>query len=65
MNVKINGAMQEIPSCSLTELLQANNWQPAKVVVELNLKIIPPEQFSATTLQEGDTLEILQFVGGG
>jgi thiamine biosynthesis protein ThiS len=35
------------------------------VAVEYNLTILPRDQFAATLLQDGDTLEIVQFVGGG
>lgn len=38
---------------------------PDGVAVELNLKIIDRKEFSSTVLTEGDSLEIIRFVGGG
>jgi len=35
------------------------------VAVELNLDIVPREQWVGTQLAEGDRLEIVHFVGGG
>lgn len=38
---------------------------PEKIVVERNRDIVPAGTFAETALQDGDTLELLQFVGGG
>ena len=35
------------------------------VAVELNLEIIPKARFAEKTISEGDTIEIVHFVGGG
>jgi thiamine biosynthesis protein ThiS len=39
--------------------------RPGRVVVERNQDIVPREAYSATSIMEGDTLEIVHFVGGG
>lgn len=36
-----------------------------RVAVELNRNIIPRELWSETSLNDGDRLEIVHFVGGG
>ena len=36
-----------------------------KVAVERNLAIVPRSLWPATTLTEGDRIEIVHFVGGG
>jgi len=36
-----------------------------RVAGELNLDIVPREQWLGTQLAEGDRLEIVHFVGGG
>ena len=41
------------------------NHHPEKIVVERNRDIVPAGTFAETALQDGDTLELLQFVGGG
>ena len=35
------------------------------VAVELNESIVPKDQYTTTTLFEGDHLEVVRFVGGG
>lgn len=45
-------------------LLQAG-YHPEIVVVEKNLEIIPKEKYGETMLCDGDTVEILTFMGGG
>lgn len=46
-------------------LLESKGLVPDTVVVELNKEIIPADTFSTTTLNDGDHLEVLRFVGGG
>ena len=36
-----------------------------RVAVELNLEIVPRARWEATTLKDGDKLEVVHFVGGG
>lgn len=66
MLVIINGKPDEIPKgVTLLELMEARKLDPKRVVAELNREIVPGEKFPKTMLQEGDRLELLQFVGGG
>ena len=39
--------------------------KPDRVAVELNRDIVPARRWAETTLNEGDRLEIVHFVGGG
>ncbi|RXJ78390.1 thiamine biosynthesis protein ThiS [Aliarcobacter skirrowii] len=50
---------------SLYELLISKNFEPSKVAVELNQKIIPKIEYETTFLKNSDVLEIVWFVGGG
>ena len=36
-----------------------------KIAVECNGSIVPSSTFEETTLQEGDRLEVIHFIGGG
>ena len=66
MKVKINGEDEEIAAgLSLGGLLEQLQLRPARVVVERNRDIVPRDAYGATMLAEGDTLEIVHFVGGG
>ena len=46
-------------------LLREREHDATAVVVEHNGRIVPAADFAATALNEGDVLEIVQFVGGG
>lgn len=66
MNITVNGKGTECPAgASVSDLLLRLGLPAEKVVVERNGEIVPAEAFAATPLGEGDTLELLQFVGGG
>jgi len=66
MKVKINGEDREVnDGLTLTALLESLQIRPGRVVVERNRDIVPREDYSATSIMEGDTLEIVHFVGGG
>ncbi|PLX84182.1 MAG: thiamine biosynthesis protein ThiS [Desulfuromonas sp.] len=66
MNLTVNGKQQQLSSpLTVAELLGTLNLDALRVAVELNRDILPRERFGATALADGDTLEIVQFVGGG
>jgi len=65
MQLKINGQNREFDAqLTISALLQQLQLAPERVVIELNTKILPAEAHN-TALKDGDTLEIIQFVGGG
>ena len=66
MTVTVNGQPKEIADgTSLGRLLEQLQLRPDCVAVELNLNVIERDLFAATQLSAGDSLEIVQFVGGG
>lgn len=66
MNIRINGEEKEIAEgLSIAALLDKLQIRPGRVVVELNRNIIAREAHDSTALKDGDTLEIVHFVGGG
>jgi len=66
MNLQINGDLREFSSpLSLASLLEQMGLRADRVAVELNRNIVPRDQWSATSLKDGDQLEIVHFVGGG
>jgi thiamine biosynthesis protein ThiS len=66
MRVKVNGEEREIDNgLTLTALLESLQIRPGRVVVERNRDIVPRDSYSATLINDGDTLEIVHFVGGG
>lgn len=66
MKLKLNGEEKEIADgLSVESLLEQLQIRPARVVVERNREIVPRDAYSSVLLAEGDTLEIVHFVGGG
>lgn len=63
--VRINGEMQQAAGLTIFEYLEQAGYDCSRVVVERNLEIVAKEQYSAIRLVDGDSLEILCFVGGG
>ncbi len=66
MKIKVNGEERTIKEGTLLSgLLEELGLSTARVAVELNREIVPPEAYGDTTLGEGDVLEVVSFVGGG
>ncbi|MCA1927848.1 MAG: sulfur carrier protein ThiS [Calditerrivibrio sp.] len=66
MKVRVNGNYTDVRSgISILELLEELNINPKKVVVEVNLDIVPKDNYNNKILEEGDRVEIVHFVGGG
>lgn len=62
----LNGDKKDIPDGATVASFLAELGVPEKgVAVERNLEIIPKSAYASTYLQEGDQLEVIQFVGGG
>lgn len=66
MRIKINGEDREVNNgLTLTALLESLQIRPGRVVVERNRDIVARDNYNATLINDGDTLEIVHFVGGG
>jgi thiamine biosynthesis protein ThiS len=66
MRLEINGEARDfISALTLDSLLEQLSLKQDRVAVELNRELVPREQWSVTSLAEGDRLEIVHFVGGG
>ena len=66
MNLTINGQRKNFSSpLNVAQLLSQLELNPERVVVELNRDILTADKFIDIQLQDGDSLEIIQFVGGG
>lgn len=66
MELHINGQPTQVDDDTNVERLLARlELNPQLVVIELNRGILTTDCFSKTTLNQGDVLEIVQFVGGG
>jgi len=66
MKITVNGKPAAVPADSTVQtLLEQLSLDSRQVVVERNQTIVPLQRFTAELLAEGDTLEIVHFVGGG
>ena len=66
MKLFINGEDRSFDSpLTLHGLVEQLGMKADRVAVELNRDLVPRAQWSATSLADGDKLEIVHFVGGG
>ncbi|HUR94662.1 MAG TPA: sulfur carrier protein ThiS [Gemmatimonadales bacterium] len=66
LNVTVNGEPRRLQApATLLELLAHLGLDPRTVVVELNREIVRRPHLGATAVSEGDTIELVHFVGGG
>ncbi len=65
MKVQLNGKAEDISQATVLDLLKTRNIEPQMVSVEHNLKILEKDEFAAAQIRDGDTIEILYYMGGG
>ena len=66
MNIVVNGKpMQTVAGSTLADLLNELRLDSRQVVIERNQAIVPQQRFADEFLADGDSLEIVHFVGGG
>ena len=65
INIRINGEQKTVKSETLAQLLTEIDLADRKVAVELNKNIISRPEYPSTNLSDGDSIEIVHFVGGG
>ncbi|WP_300378510.1 sulfur carrier protein ThiS [Henriciella sp.] len=66
MQVFVNGDPFEIKDGAVVnDLVRALTDDPRGIAIELNREIVPKSKHAETSLNDGDRLEVVQFVGGG
>ena len=65
MQITVNGEIKNITEMSLLQFLESLGIDPRRVAVERNMDIVSKSTYETTILQDGDRMEIVQFVGGG
>ena len=62
----VNGGQVAVENGTrLGEFLESEGYDPQRVAVEKNGRIVPKRLFETETLSDSDRLEIVSFVGGG
>ena len=66
IHIHVNGEARTWRSgATVAELLQDLDIRTERVAVELNLEILDRAVFDQRSLNDGDRVEILSFIGGG
>ena len=65
MRLTVNGEAYHTEKNTVSELLGEMDIAPERVAVEVNLKVIKRAEYAGYKLQEGDSIEVVYFVGGG
>ena len=65
MTLFVNGELREVAAASLAEVLQALDYGEAKVATALNGEFVPARAREATTVNDGDRIEIVAPRQGG
>jgi len=66
IDVVINGQARSVgKGTTVAALLTLLGLADKRVAVERNREVVPRAAHAATVLDEGDTLEVVTFVGGG
>jgi thiamine biosynthesis protein ThiS len=66
MRILLNGVEREIPEgMTIAELLGYLNLATERLAVERNDQIVRRADWDHITIEDGDRVEIVHFVGGG
>ena len=63
--VKINGTEVDAAGKTIAEFLETTEYNPLRIAVERNGEIVPKAKYAETVLQDGDSVDVVNFVGGG
>ena len=63
--VKVNGEPKDIAGKTIAEYLATTDYDMKRIAVERNGDIVSKAQYSETVLKDGDSIEVVSFVGGG
>ena len=65
MQITLNGQLAATAAPTLLDLIAEHGFAPDAIVAEVNFTLIKKEHWQQQLLHEGDTVELLSFVGGG
>ncbi|MBE5931460.1 MAG: sulfur carrier protein ThiS [Lachnospiraceae bacterium] len=63
--VKVNGLEVDAAGKTISEYIATTEYDSKRIAVECNGDIVFKSQYDVTVLRDGDSLEIVSFVGGG
>ena len=66
MQITVNDEPRTLAAgATVAHLVTELGLGPRRIAVEVNRVIVPRAAYMATVLNDGDTIEIIHFVGGG
>lgn len=65
VKITFNGEPKEVQSSNVALLLKEFSLENKKLAVELNREIVKRGSYEQTSINSGDSIEIVTFVGGG
>ena len=65
MKVVLNGEERDVASQYIAGLLDELEIGSKKVAIEQNKQIVPRDSYLEALISEGDSIEIVHFIGGG
>ena len=63
--VTVNGKELDLAGKTVAEYLLTTDYDAKRIAVERNGEIVFKSQYSETVLNDGDSIEVVSFVGGG
>ena len=63
--VNINGKALDVTGKTLSEYLATTDYDLKRIAVERNGELVPKALHNETVLMDGDSVEVVSFVGGG
>jgi sulfur carrier protein len=66
MKIKVNGETREFSQATtLEQLIQSLGLESKVMAAAVNMEIVKQDAWNQAVLNDGDTVELLDFVGGG
>jgi thiazole synthase len=66
ITVSVNGEPRRVSAgLSITQMLTELGLDPQRVAVERNRDVVPRSSLGQVIVEDGDSFEIVHFVGGG
>lgn len=66
MKIKVNGETREFSEATtLQVLIQSLGLESKVMAAAVNMEIVKQDAWDQAVLNDGDTIELLDFVGGG
>lgn len=66
MTIKVNGEEREVAQATtLEQLIRSLGLESKVMAAAVNMEIVKQDAWDKAVLNNGDTIELLDFVGGG